>query len=346
MTNYVSTLSLSTATKNSIALQTSNLVKLEKESASGRKYDVGLDLGSATGQAVSVRAQFHTLNAIVDTNALISSSLDVSVKALENVSSSASEFQSTLLTSIGSGTARSVVVSSAQGYLDEIISTLNTSFNGSFIFAGINTEETPVVEYETGSSSKTAIDASFSATFGFAPDDPNVANITAADIEAYLDGDFADQFNDANWSANWSSATDQVTSSRISATDVIDTSASANEDSLRQLAMAYTMMSSIGAENMSQQAFDVVATRASELIGGAIQGLNNVIGKLGNAQARVSDASDRIAIQTDTLNERIIDLENVDASETAVRLSNALTQLELTYSITSRMQNLSLLNYL
>ena len=98
MTNYVSTLSLSTATKNSIALQTSNLVKLEKESASGRKYDVGLDLGSATGQAVSVRAQFHTLNAIVDTNALISSSLDVSVKALENVSSSASEFQSTLLT--------------------------------------------------------------------------------------------------------------------------------------------------------------------------------------------------------------------------------------------------------
>ena len=346
MSNYVSTLSLSTATNKSISSQTSNLVKLQKEVSSGRRYDVGLDLGSATGEAVSIRAQFQTLNAIVDTNALLSSSLDVGVEALENVSTSASDFQSTLLTSIGSGSARSVIVSSAKGYLDELVSTLNTSFNGSFIFAGINTEEVPLASFEAGSSSKAAVDTSFASTFGFASDDANVASISATDIEAYLDGAFADQFNAANWSANWSNATDEVTSSRISATDVIDTSVSANEEPLRQLAMAYTMVSSIGADSMSQEAFDVVATKATELIGNAIQGLNNIIGKVGNAQSRVSDASDRIAIQTNTLNERIVDLENVDTTEASVKLSNAVTQLEITYAITSRMQNLSLLNYL
>ena len=346
MTNYISSLSFSTATNKSISSQTSNLVKLQKEVSSGRHYDVGLHLGSSTGEAVSIRAQFHTLNAIVDTNALISSSLDVGVQALENVSTAASSFQSTLLTSIGSPTARSVIVSSAKGNLDELISSLNTSFNGSFIFAGINTEETPIETYETGSSNKTAIDASFNAKFGFGPDDPQVANITVADIEDYLDNDFATEFNAANWGTNWSTATDEVTSSRISATEVIDTSVSANEESLRKLTMAYTMVSSIGAENMSQKAFDAVANKATELIGSAIQDLNNVIGKAGNAQARVSDASDRLAIQTDTLNERIVDLENVDKTEASVQLSSAVTQLELTYAITSRMQKLSLLNYL
>nr|WP_319515348.1 flagellar hook-associated family protein [uncultured Cohaesibacter sp.] len=346
MTNYVSSLSFSTATTKSIATQTSNLVKLQKEVSSGRHYDVGLYLGSSTGEAVSIRSQFNTLNTIVDTNALISSSLDVSVEALENVSSSASDLQSTLLTSIGSVTARSVVVSSAKDNLDALISSLNISFNGSFIFAGINTEEKPIETYETGSTSKTAIDASFNSKFGFGTDDSQVANISVSDIEDYLDNEFADEFSAANWSANWSTATDEVTSSRISATEVIDTSVSANEEPMRQLAMAYTMVSSLGSENMSQETFDAIASKATELIGSAIQSLNNVIGKAGNAQAQVSDASDRLAIQTDTLNERIVDLENIDTTEASVKLSSAVTQLELTYSITSRMQNLSLLNYL
>nr|WP_321454781.1 flagellar hook-associated family protein [uncultured Cohaesibacter sp.] len=345
MTSYISTLSMSTATSKSIASQSTNLVKLQKEAASGRKYDVGLDLGSSTGEAVSIRAQFATLNAIADTNALISSNLDVSTKALENVSASATDFQSTLLTTIGSGTARSVIVSSAKGYLDELVSTMNTSFNGSYIFAGINTENTPLEDYESGSSSKAAIDSSLS-TFLTSKGYSSVSELTASDMDEYLNNGFANEFTDANWKANWSQATDAVTSSRISATDVIDTSASANEESLRQLTMAYTMVSSLGAEDMSQEAFDVIATKATELIGAGIQGLNNAIGKLGNAQARVSDASDRISIQTDTLNERIIDLEGVDTTEASVTLSNAVTQLELTYSITSRMQNLSLLNYL
>jgi flagellar hook-associated protein 3 FlgL len=346
MTSYISTLSLSTATNKSISSQTSALVKLQKEVSSGRKFDVGLDLGSATGEAVSIRAQFQTLNAIVDTNALLSSSLDISVKALENTSKAASDLQATLLTTIGSNSARSVVVSSTQGYLNELISTLNSSFNGTFLFSGINTDSPALTSYEPGSTSKAAIDGSFLSSFGFAQDDPSVSTISASAMESYLDGDFADQFNDANWSANWSSATDEVTSSRISTTDVIDTSVSANEDSLRKLAMAYTMVSELGSPDMSQEAFDVVTTKATELIGSAIQGLNNVIGQVGNAQARVTDASDRISIQTDLLNERIIKLENVDTTEASVQLSNAVTQLELTYIITSRMQNLSLLNYL
>ena len=40
-------------------------------------------------------------------------------------------------------------------------------------------------------------------------DDPAVADITAADMQTFLDSDFADLFEDPAWSTNWSAASDQ-----------------------------------------------------------------------------------------------------------------------------------------
>ncbi len=70
------------------------------------------------------------------------------------------------------------------------------------------------------------------------------------------------------------------------------------------------------------------------------------MGKLGNVQEQVKLASERLKVQTDILNRRINDLENVNLEETSVRLNTALTQLETTYAVTARMQGLSILNYL
>jgi flagellar hook-associated protein 3 FlgL len=63
-------------------------------------------------------------------------------------------------------------------------------------------------------------------------------------------------------------------------------------------------------------------------------------------QVKLAGEMSWLTVQTSILNTRINDLELVDKEETAVRLTTALTQLETTYAVTSRMQGLSLLNFI
>jgi flagellar hook-associated protein 3 FlgL len=73
-------------------------------------------------------------------------------------------------------------------------------------------------------------------------------NITPAAMNNFLDNAFATEFDDPAWGTNWSSASDQVMRSRISTTQTVDSSASANDKAFRKLAMAYTMLSGLDLE--------------------------------------------------------------------------------------------------
>ncbi|WP_319532067.1 flagellar hook-associated family protein [uncultured Cohaesibacter sp.] len=344
---FISTVSMTNATRSSIMDQSISLAKLQKEVSSGRKADVGLDLGIGTGETISLRSEFARLNTIIDTNALVSSRLDVTSTAMINLRDSAQDMLSTLVSSIGSETGREVTIAEAKNDLEQLVATLNTSFSGSYLFAGIDVSNPPLTDYydTAGSASKTAIDASFSSYLTGIP--TTIDALTPAEMENYLDTVMTTEFdNPGGWSTNWSTASDLETVNRISTSETIETSVSANIDPMRKLAMAFTMVAELDGANMQQGTFDVVAQKAVSLLGEAIEGMNNAVGKVGNAQARVSKASDKLSLQTDLINTRILALENVDQTEVSVLLSNALTQLEVTYSVTSRMQGMSLLNYL
>ncbi|PLW75521.1 flagellar hook-associated family protein [Cohaesibacter celericrescens] len=347
-TGFISTLSLTSASRGSIMEQSVALAKLQTEVSSGRKYDVGLDLGIGTGEAISMRSEFENLNTIVDTNGLVKSRLDVTETGMLNVRDSAQTMLATLVSSIGSETGREVTIAEAKNNLEQLVATLNTSFSGTYLFAGINVGETPITDYyATGSANKTAVDTTFMAEFGMAQNNAGLNSVTAAQMQSYLDGAFANEFDSpGNWNANWSTATDQEMVNRISTSETIETSISANIDPMRKLAMAFTMVADLGGENMTQNTFDVVLNKAVSMLGEAIGELNSSIGQVGNAQARVARASDKLSLQTDLINERILALENVNTTEVSVLLSNAVTQLEVTYAVTSRMQGMSLLNYL
>ena len=347
-TTFVSTYSLSNSSRSVLMQQASNLAKLQTELSSGRKADVGLDLGSGTGEAVTLRSECNRLNAIMDTNALVSSRLDVTQAALDDMLSTAENFLSTLVGVSDSSGSAAVAQSEGEAGLDLLISRLNTQLNGSYIFAGLNTDVSPIADYSgtPAGSNQTAVDAAFFAYFGFDQDDPAVANISAADMETFLDGDFAALFDDPAWGNDWSSASDQSIRSRISTSELAETSVSANEDAFRQLAEAFTMIASLGTSDLGEGAYQAITEKASELLGQAIAGITDLMADMGTAQERVSNASERLAIQTDILNERINTLENVDTTETAVLLQTAVTQMETSYAVTARLSELSLINYL
>jgi len=346
-TTYISTLSLSDASRRQIQSQSSLVQKLSVELSSGRKYDVGLDLGTKTGEAVSVRAEFHFLNGIIDTNALAASRLDVSQAAMGDILSDAQDFLATLVALRENDGSADIVKADAVGNMELLTSRLNTQLNGNFVFAGINADQEPFADYsDPASPNKIAADAAFLAEFGINQSNPGVSGITPAAMDAYLSGAFDTMFQDPAWGTTWSSASSSVMVSRISASETVSSSTSANEQAFRDLAAAYTMMSDLGNENLDAETWKTVVNKAIEKLGTGIAGVTSQMGKLGNVQEQVKLASERLTVQTDILNRRVNDLENVNLEETSVRLNTALTQLETSYAVTARMQGLSILNYL
>jgi flagellar hook-associated protein 3 FlgL len=173
-----------------------------------------------------------------------------------------------------------------------------------------------------------------------------VNTISAANMENFLDGAFAGLFAGTAWTSNWSAASDQDIRSRISTSELIETSSNANEQAIRKLASAYTMVADVGVEGLGQQTFQTVIDKAVTLATEAIGDLSLVAADLGTAQQRVKNANERMGIEVDIMTKHIGMLEGVDPYEASTRLSQLMTQIETAYAMTARVQKLSLLNYL
>jgi flagellar hook-associated protein 3 FlgL len=346
-TTFISTSAISGAARQTLARLQSQLVEAQKEVSTGRYADVGASLGAKTGQVVSLRQEHTRLAGIIDSNGAVAARLAAAHSALETVGADAQNFLDQLAAA-GSAEVQRVLQGEARSGLASLTGMLNTQLAGTYLFAGINGDVKPIADYEqspTGAAKQAVADA-FLTAFGFAQSDPAAAGISADAMQAFLDGPFAALFADPAWGNTWSQAADQNVRSRISGSELIETSANANVEAVRKLASAYTMVADLGGDNLNDDAFQRIAQRASELIAEAAQGLTAVRSDLGFAQQRIADANTRMSLQRDIISKHIGAIEGVDPYEASTRLSALITQVETAYAMTSRISKLTLLNYL
>lgn len=349
-TTYISTQAASTASRLSILKMQTELAKHTKELSSGRWADVGLELGNKTGRTISLRQDYQRLDAIKDTNGLVASRLDTSQASLDGVLKSAQDFAASLIAVRSGNVGAQVIADDGKNNLQSLIASLNTSINGEYLFAGINTDVRPVTDYYSTptSATKTAFDtelANFCTSVGAA----SPADLSASDLSTFIDTNLNTMFGATSWSnptTGWSSASNQNVKSRISTSELIETSANANDPAFRKLAMAYTMVSELANKGLSEKAYQTLIDKSAQMMGEATVDLTVVKARLGTAQERLSNANGRIEAQMDILNRNINDFEQVDPVETQTRISALETQLDMAFSLTSRAQKLSLLNYL
>jgi flagellar hook-associated protein 3 FlgL len=344
----VSTLSMGQAARSGIAEAQRNLGIAERELASGRHADLGIAQGHRAGQVMALRREHDRLAAISGANAVATLRLDVSQDVLGRVAEQAQSMLATLLVGRTEGATRRIIVEEARAAFEGLTGNLNTAVNGAHIFAGVNTDARPLESYFASpvTAARTAVHASFEATFGFPSGSPLASSLTPAQVTAYVDGAFAAEFAPANWEANWSSASDRNVRSRINSSALVETSANANEAAFRELAQIYIALAEIGDSPISDAAFDEVARGAVVKLGTAIRGVADIQGRLGVTQQRIEQADRLLEKQRDLITGGISDLEDVDPFEASVRATQLITQLEVTYALTARLQRLSLLNSL
>ncbi len=346
-TNILSTASISAATRLSVVDTQAKLAKAQKEVTTGRLADVGAGLGYKTGQTLSLRQDYARLTTIIDSNSVVSTRLSTTQTSLMSLTSDAQLFVGQLIAARNANTGPAVVQAQAQAALNTFTDLVNTAIDGAHVFAGINADVTPIANYQDPAApNRQAVANAFLANFGTTQGDPANISITAADMQAFLDGPFSDLFEDPAWGTDWSSASDQNVKSRISPTELIETSSNANHIGIRKLAKAYAMVADLGVQNLNQAAYQTVVDTAVRIAGEAVQDLAKEQSRLGTAQERLKTANSRMTIQTDIMTKHINLLEAVDPYEASTRVSQLITQVETAYAMTARIQGLSLLKYL
>jgi flagellar hook-associated protein 3 FlgL len=343
----VSSAGISNAMRYSQMRMQVDLVKAQKEMDTGRVADIGLALGARASQSVTFARDLERLNSIVDSNPLNASRLSSTQDALGQIAAAAQSFLSSLTSAASGDVGDSILRDSGKATLQALTAILNTSVNGEYLFSGTNTDVKPIDDFAAaGSPAKAAFDAAFLAHFGFAKDDPSAASISAADMDDFITNDVEPQFLGAGWQANWSSATDQPIVSRIALNETTEASVSANNDGVRKLAMAASMMSDLLDSNIGEEARKVLGEHALSLVGEALGKISQVQAQTGIIEKRVTDASDRMKTQVDLFERHIIDLEGIDPYEAANRVNDLMSHIQTSFALTARIQQLSLLNFL
>ncbi|MBU2583319.1 MAG: flagellar hook-associated family protein [Alphaproteobacteria bacterium] len=347
-TTFISTQSIGAATRNAIVRSQERLAEAQSELSTGRHFDTGLALGAGTANLVDLRQQNERLAGLESSNARLQFRAGVAQAALGSLVDGAQEFLEELIAARQAPSGGKLVQASAEGRLTAMIDQLNVTADGDFVFSGMNAAEPPFDDYwsDPPPASRSSVSAAFLGEFGLSQDDPGVAAITPAGIEAFLDGSFANLFADPAWSNDWSTATSELAVVRISRSEAITTSLSANEGAIRKLARVYSAAADLGTENMSQATFQALVDKLVTVTGEAVNELGAMQSKLGLNEQRLADASERARLQRNLLQERIGTLESVDPFEASTRVTSLLTVIETSYAVTARIQRLSILNYL
>lgn len=345
--SFVSSQAISQAMRYQMMRVQADLLKSNKEMATLRVADAGLALGGRTGLAVSLQREVERLDGLIDSNALAMSRLDSIQVGLKQLTDASGDLIGHLMTAYNGAADPKIAKQEAESVLAMLTSVLNGNLSGEHLYAGINTDVKPLADFlDPTSTNRIEFDQAFNTYFGFDADDPAAEFIDAADMTDFLDTVIEPQIVGAGWATYWSTATDQEITSRITLTETAQTSVSANIPGFRKLAMAAATIAATFGGPLSEGARDAALDKATKLLGEVVVELGSQQGYTGITQQRIEKANERMSMQIDLFKLSLSGLVGVDEYEVATRVSGLMAQLEISYSLTARMQQLSLLKFL
>lgn len=281
-----------------ISQQNQELSKLTKEAATGIKQDVFAENPGAATKSMQMRSFMASTNSYKASNELLEGKLDTTYEALSNITSEARTFQDFSLAGEITSMNRSVYRQQAVDTVARMVSALNTTYSGEYLFSGLATDQKAVEIDATGNS------------------------------VTYL-GD-----------------TTAAPSARIDDNVTLNYGIRGDDPAMTAIFDALTTVLSTDLDALSDADFELMRDDVTTLMNNGITGLTSLAAGLGNNQSiletKINDQDSRLNIY----NNAIAGIETADPEQTALRLSQLLNQLEVSYQVTSRLNGMSLLNYL
>ncbi len=312
------------------------LTTLSKELTTGQVSDVSKHLRGDTGVLASAQARLGMLEAFKVTNAetaLVASSMQAAMTAIQQSAGELGKnFASAPMTM--SPATLDIIAAEAPNQLDMMISALNTSAAGRFLFSGSHFDIAPLVD-AAGLVSEVS-----SAISGL----PTISAIVSAIDDWFAAPPGGGGFLDRAYKGN-QSAPGPV---RVGSNDIANLDVSAANDGFTEIlkgAVLGTLVSQ-GLLSGDGTAREALIEQASHWL---LDGEDKVIAMradLGASEAMIQRAAAENSAEAASLEQSINQLVGVDKYELASSLTEAETQMETLYAMTSRLSRLSLVNYL
>ena len=318
------------------------------EMSTGQVENVGLTLGDQSGYELSLRNENDQMQALTTSNSIVTGNLTTAQDTLNSILTSAQTAQSDLTTWTSESTASNTTLASiGTSNLQGLIASANTTSNGIYVFGGQNDSVAPMNDYFSTpiSGAQTAVTTAFQAAL--TTDGVTASTMTATQMQSFLGStSFTDIFTGSGGTSNLSNASSTNTTAEIAPGQTIDASTNANQAGFQQLAQGYAMLSQFGNAGLSSAAQQVVASTAQSLITQGVASITAQEADVGSTLSQVTDATNSMASQMTILQTQIGNLDNVNTTTVATKISQLSTQLQTAYELTAQIQKLSLAQYL
>ena len=346
--NSISTLSFNSRLRESTLQKQVELNNAQYEVASGKKYDLGRQLGTFTSSVVSLQSKISLIDQTKVTNSFAENRLQTMQISIGSIVESSNNFVGQITTELTSDLDQSVLKSIGEATLSSLGSALNVSIKGERVFSGVNTDAVALVDYNgpDGASAKAAVQLAFQTEFGFAINDPLAETITPAALENFIQGAYQALFDDANWESLWSGSSERGVKAKISTSELVETPTTAHNQSFREVTAAAILIVEFSEAAFSSATKDQLANSAISKMAESTSQLGNEQAKIGVLEERIEKANERLDFQSGVLQSQLSEITDVDAYEAALRLNQLSSSLEASYSVTARIQSLSLLNFI
>ncbi|MDV4153214.1 MULTISPECIES: flagellar hook-associated family protein [Rhizobium] len=345
--SFISSSAIQNAMRLTIRQAQNQMTKATMEATTGVYADIGISLGGNAARSVDFSREVDRIDSIKSSNSLVTARMESSQLGLSKMKDVGDGLVSKLTALQGSHDPGSITVAiqSATSALSTMMDTANTMVNGEYLFSGINTDVQPLTDKTTATSAAIVTQLNTYATgLGKA-----VSDLTGAEMSTFITTTVEPMFSQAAWTdptTGWSQASSQNMTSRISNSEVIESSTNANSEGMRYFALASVMTSALLGQGLSSDAMSTVSKQAISYTTKATSGLVTQASQLGLSQERVKKSNDALDAQSNIIKNKLVDLQGVDPYEASTLVKTLETQLETAYTIVSKIQQLSLVNYL
>ncbi|MGK2740940.1 flagellin [Tepidicaulis sp. LMO-SS28] len=346
----LSTLGMSLQARKSAADVQRELMALQQEQATGKRRDVAEHLGALTSRDIMLRETFSQADSFITSNKTIASRIEITQAAMTGARENANAFISNIVAALNGDVAANLIPDAAADLIGNLEGALNTSFGGRLLFSGTNVDQQSIqisnqVNGGTGVSPDQVLQNVIAAKA------PVTDAATLNDLLTGPDG-ISSIFDDTHTNANFRFNTTfyngnaQDVTARIDAETTVLAGARADDPGVKLIMEAAYTLAALDPDTMPSGQYRTLLEGALDKVQRGIGQMEQTQAILGLSEQAIERAQERHDLTLNVATKQVNEMEGADPYETSVRLSNAISQIEATFSITARISRLSLMNYL
>jgi len=350
MVDAIATIVAARRMQHDIGRLQERLATAGREVATGMKADVSGELRGRTSILLGFRDAHARTERYLESGATLTMRLDTMQLAMSAIRDTSEPLALETLAAVGREDVTSLrnLQTSAAAALDGVLRQLNVGIAGRYLFGGTLVDQPPMVDGPGPAGVIGAVIADAATAAGGQIDVGDVPGLLA-DLDGVFDDSHPDptrRYSTAFYQG--APAVEPDLAGQLDEDGRLTYGLKANELAFRDIVQSLHMLAAVryGDPEMTEAAYRDFATAAAERLQQGLGRLVDLAAGTGQNQALVAANQERLDVARDLYNRQIVELERRDPYEAASILTMLEQQLEASYLVTARMNQLSLTSYL